>query len=174
VRDFQALGRPELPLRESAGLRPRDEARRARQVREATHGNPFAGRPLRRRIGRGRADVESYAAATLGAPRWMQRLREIEAAEELHREQLAGAWQSLRQSDGADPARLARAWHTVASRWDFSQVNRLIAQHNEYYPIERDLPMDLRTRDYVTPFGIPFRRRPLDAEWVLERFPAGG
>jgi hypothetical protein len=32
--------------------------------------------------------------------------------------------------------------------------------------------MDIRTRDYVVPFGAGFRRRPLDAGWILERLPA--
>ena len=36
-----------------------------------------------------------------------------------------------------------------AARCRFDELNELIGQHNEWYPIERDLPMDLRTRDYV-------------------------
>jgi hypothetical protein len=31
--------------------------------------------------------------------------------------------------------------------------------------------MDLRTRDYVLVNGRSYRRRELDAIWVLERFP---
>jgi hypothetical protein len=32
--------------------------------------------------------------------------------------------------------------------------------------------MDVRRRDYVLVNGQPYGRRPLDAAWVLERFPA--
>jgi hypothetical protein len=31
--------------------------------------------------------------------------------------------------------------------------------------------MDPRTRDFVLVGGAPYRRRPLDAEWILDRFP---
>jgi len=51
-------------------------------------------------------------------------------------------------------------------------VNELIRQHNLWYPAEAKLPMDPRTRDFVLVGGRPYRRRPLDASWVLERFPA--
>jgi hypothetical protein len=31
--------------------------------------------------------------------------------------------------------------------------------------------MDPRTRDFVRVNGRPYRREPLDAAWILERFP---
>jgi hypothetical protein len=37
--------------------------------------------------------------------------------------------------------------------------------------MEARLPMDPRTGDFVKVDGKPYRRRPLDAAWVLERFP---
>jgi hypothetical protein len=51
-------------------------------------------------------------------------------------------------------------------------VNDLIDRHNRFYPIESRLPMDPRTRDYALVGGEDYRRRPLDAAWALERFPA--
>ena len=62
---------------------------------------------------------------------------------------------------------LARVAHAPA----FDDLNELIRQHNEWYPIERDLPMDLRTRDYVQVNGRSYRRPELGPEWVLEQFP---
>ena len=59
----------------------------------------------------------------------------------------------------------------VIGYWGDLQVE-LIRQHNEWYPIERDLPMDFRTRDYVPVNGRSFRREPLGAGWILEHFPA--
>jgi hypothetical protein len=32
--------------------------------------------------------------------------------------------------------------------------------------------MDPKTRDYVKVGGRSYRRRPLDAAWILDRFPA--
>ena len=34
--------------------------------------------------------------------------------------------------------------------------------------------MDPRTRDFVKVGGKPYRREPLDAAWILDRFPADG
>jgi hypothetical protein len=51
-------------------------------------------------------------------------------------------------------------------------VNDLIDRHNRWYPIEARLPMDPRTRDYVKVGGRSYRREPLDAQWILDRFPA--
>lgn len=59
-----------------------------------------------------------------------------------------------------------------AEAWRFDEVNVLIRQHDEWYPVERQLPMDPRTGDYVLIAGRPYRRRELDAAWVLEQFPA--
>ncbi len=160
--------RPELPLTEAGRLTARDEPRRARQIETAMRTNPHRGRPLRARAGAGRPSVEAYANAALGAPRWVERMQEIETHEQVHRERLAAEWEALRRTGGAG---FAQAWRAAARAWDFGEVNRLIEQHNAWYPIERDLPIDMRTRDYVTPFGIPFRRRRLDADWILERFP---
>ena len=42
---------------------------------------------------------------------------------------------------------------------------------HERYPVERRLSMDPRTGDYALVNGRSYRRRPLDAAWVLERFP---
>ncbi len=39
--------------------------------------------------------------------------------------------------------------------------------------MERQLPMDPRTRDYVRLGGRSYRRPVLGPEWVLEHFPAG-
>lgn len=47
----------------------------------------------------------------------------------------------------------------------------VIARHNRYYPMESRLPMDPRTGDFVRIDGRPYRRRPLDSAWILERFP---
>ena len=52
-------------------------------------------------------------------------------------------------------------------------MNDLIARHNRWYPVEARLPMDPRRGDFALVNGRDYRRRrTLDAEWVLERFPA--
>ena len=59
----------------------------------------------------------------------------------------------------------------VADAWSFDDLNELIEQHNDWYPIERQLPMDPRTRDYVRFAGRSYRRPVLDTAWVLQHFP---
>ena len=67
-------------------------------------------------------------------------------------------------------AELFRPWR-VRRGWDFEELNALIEQHNAWYPIERDLPLNPRTGDYVRVGGRSYRRPVLGEEWVLEQFP---
>lgn len=126
--------------------------------------NPLTGRPLKRRIRRFRPEADRYLASLGGPLPYMQRLRQIDDAIEAHATRLAQA-HAEHANDGA-------AWRRLAERWDFGEVNDLIERHNRYYPIEARLAMDPRTRDYVKIGGRSYRREPLDARWILKRFPA--
>jgi FtsP/CotA-like multicopper oxidase with cupredoxin domain len=53
-------------------------------------------------------------------------------------------------------------------------VNELIERHNRHFPAESRLPMNPRTGDFVLINGRAYTREPLDAEWILVRFPAKG
>ncbi len=143
---------------------PRDRRERD-ALAEDIQGNPLAGAPLRRRIRNFRPDADAQLAALGGPLAWMRRLRAIEVAIELHEQQLAEAYE-LRQSP--------EEWRRLAERWDFSEVNELIERHNRYYPAETRLPMNPRTGDFVRINGRPYTREPLDAAWILSRFPAEG
>jgi hypothetical protein len=144
----------------------RDVTPPSRQERErlARDDNPLAGSPLRRRIGNLRAEPDRYVAALGGPLPYMKRLRriELETDEELVRLAAAHARRA------GDPA----GWRRAAEAWDFTALNELIDDHNRYYPIEARLPMDPRSRDFVKVGGRSYRREPLDAAWVLQRFPA--
>ena len=93
----------------------------------------------------------------------MRRLRTIEQETDRQLELLAEAYEEHR----GDPA----GWRKVAERWDFVDLNELIEKHNRWYPIEARLAMDPRSRDFVKVGGRPYWRKPLDAEWILARFP---
>ena len=102
----------------------------------------------------------------------MIRLREIAAQTAAHEEALARARaEPAAESDG-DAERFARVWRATAESWSFDEVNDLIARHNRWYPVESRLPMDPKRGDYALVNGEDYRKRPLDAAWVLERFPA--
>jgi hypothetical protein len=126
--------------------------------------NALVGRPLRRRLRNFRPEADNYLASLGGPLPYMRRLRQIEEETAGHLARLAEAYAEV----GRDP----EAWRRVAGRWDFGEVNELIEKHNRWYPIEARLAMDPRSRDFVKVGGRPYRREPLDAAWVLARFPA--
>ena len=150
---------------------PRD--RREREaLTEDIRGNPLAGQPLRRRLRNFRPDASAQLAALGGPLAWMRRLRAIELAIGLHEAQLQEALAELqREASGAE---LERRWRELAEGWDFSEVNDLIERHNRHYPAESRLPMNPRTGDFVLVNGRPYTREPLDADWILTRFPLDG
>jgi hypothetical protein len=123
--------------------------------------NPLVGKRLRRRLRNFRPEADSYVASLGGPLPYMQRLRQIEELTREHEHRLAAAY-AERHGD----------WRRLAERWDFGDVNDLIERHNRFYPTEARLPMDPRSRDFVKIGGRHYSRRPLDAAWVLERFPA--
>lgn len=129
------------------------------------------GKPLSERALRYERTVESYLKGQV-LPRYIARAREIEKGVQDHEERLAEAYAQLREACAGDAARFAREWRATAERWDFAALNLLVRQHNEYYPIERNLPVDPRTGEYVKVSGRDFRRHELTPTWVLERFPA--
>ena len=129
-----------------------------------------AGRPISRRARLAQRSVEAYLRAGI-RPRWMERLDDIERGMAAHLKRLERAHRALREEHAGDPDGFARHWAARARSWRFDDLNELIRQHNEWYPIERDLPMNPRTGDYVRVGGRSHRRAELGPEWVLERFP---
>jgi hypothetical protein len=100
----------------------------------------------------------------------MLRLREIDVLTASHLLALQAAWVELAGRE-TDDERFASEWTRIASRWSFDELNDLIERHNRWYPAESRLPMDPRTGDYALVNGVDYRREPLDAGWVLARFP---
>jgi hypothetical protein len=149
---------------------PRDRFQRE-ALAEDIKGNPLAHQPIPQRLRNFRPDAAAQLAALGGPLAWMRRLRAIEIAVGLHEQQLADAREALRETY-ADPAGFAREWRALAGRWDFREVNDLIERHNKHYPAESRLPMNPRTGDFVLINGEPYTRAPLDADWILARFPA--
>ena len=129
-----------------------------------------SGRALSRRARQTRRTVEAYLKAGV-RPRWMERLVEIDRGIASERRRLDSAYRALQDECRRDPGLFAPRWRALAQSCTFDRLNELIRQHNDWYPIERDLPMDPRTRDYVLIQGRSYRRAELGPEWVLEHFP---
>lgn len=141
-----------------------------RLVRRDLDERDGVGRPLSRRARQTSRSVEDYLRAGV-RPRWMERAAQIDRGIARERQRLRQAQRALRAECGADADAFARRWRALAESWPFDELNELIRQHNEWYPVERDLPMDPRTRDYVRIHGRSYRRPLLGPGWVLEHFP---
>ena len=151
---------------------PEEQSPVERRIERSFEDPEVVGKPLSRRARQTRRSVEAYLKAGV-LPRYMERLREIEREMKDHLTRLERVHRALKEEHAGDPAAFARLWRARATSWRFDRVNQLIEEHNEWYPIESQLPMDPRTRDYQRIRGRSYRREPLDAEWVLRRFPAG-
>jgi hypothetical protein len=155
---------------------PRDptvlEQRLADRLEQDLEGSPLRGHALPRRLRNFSLAADRYAISLAGPPAHVRRLREIEDEIAAHEDALQAAREDLsRRCRGA--GEFTRRWTELAGRWRFDAVNELIEAHNLWYPAEAKLPMDPRTGDFVLVGGAPYRRRPLDAAWILARFPAG-
>ncbi len=140
-------------------------------------GSPLRGKPIQSRLRNFRPAVDRYVVSLGGPLPYMRRLRQIELETEQHEQRLAEARNGWPRRGTTSPPRAPapagfdRRWRALATRWRFHAVNDLIDRHNRWYPAEARLPMDPRTGDFVPVGGRPYRREPLDAGWILERFP---
>lgn len=159
-REREAILRQGVVLPET----PRERTQK-RGLAQDVADSPLRGRPLRRRYRNFTVAADAYLASLGGPLPYMLRLREIERLTREHEERLAERYAELR----GDPA----AWRDLAETWSFEEVNDLIERHNRWYPAEARLPMDPKTGDFALVNGEPYRREPLDAAWILRRFPAG-
>jgi hypothetical protein len=146
--------------------------REERRVLEADLAvSPLTGKPLEQRLRNFRPGADSAIRALGGPTLWMRRLRTIENEMERHEGELGELWLALaEEATAADE--FARQWLETARGWSFAQVNELIHRHNRNFPAEARLPMDPRTRDFVKINGRSYERKPLDEQWILERWPA--
>ena len=147
-----------------------DRSAAERVVRKDLDASVGLGKPISSRARLARRSVEAYLKAGV-RPRWMERIAEIDDSIAAQKRRLGRAHRMLREECAGDAAMFSARWLEYVDRCRFDALNELIAQHNEWYPIERDLPMDMRTRDYVLINGRSYRREPLSAEWVLSEFP---
>lgn len=129
------------------------------------------GKPLSSRSAQSVRTIDAYLKSGV-RPRWMERVADIDAGIAGERRRLDRAYRALKAECDGDPALFSARWRALARSWRFDDLNVLIAQHNDWYPVERDLPLNPRTGDYVRVGGRSYRRPVLGAEWVLEHFPA--
>jgi hypothetical protein len=105
---------------------------------------------------------ERLRAYAQGAPGYIRRRRRIEDLEARLIQTLAAA-----QAPAAAAA-------SEEARADLALLNDLIARHNRYYPIEANLPIDVRTGRLLERGGAPWRPlRAVTTAELLARVRAG-
>jgi hypothetical protein len=130
------------------------------------------GRPLSDRARQSVRSVEAYLKGGV-RPRWMERVGDIDGGIAHERRLLTEAYAELREACAREGAPFAERWRMLAGAWPFpADLLELVEQHNEWYPIERQLPVNPRTGEYVRVGGRSYRRPLLGPEWILEQFPA--
>lgn len=147
-----------------------------RYLRERADDLPGIGKPLTERARLAQRSVEAYLTGANNPPRWMERVAEIDRRLKRERRLLEAERRTLRARFGRDAAGFARAWRAFAAERGRSrehrELNELIRAHNEWYPVERNLPVNPRTGEWVTVAGRSFLRPLVGPEWVLRELPA--
>ena len=103
-------------------------------------------------------------AMTIGAPAYATRKKHIEDLEAAHVRALVTLHDKL-VARGRDAAAVQRAMHEQAHAVDLRKLNTLVETHNRYYPIEANLPTNLRTGDY----DVHCQRWMPEAPWTASR-----
>ena len=110
---------------------------------------------------------ERIRALTIGVPAWAARKRKIEDDEERYVIDLITLHDKL-ASKGQSAFEIEIAIATAANTLDLTKINKLIVDHNRYYPIEANLPMD-RSGNYLVYGRIWLRDEPLTGVRLLAR-----
>lgn len=149
-----------------------------RILRERSGDLPGVGRPLTERARQAQRSVESYLLGAINPPRWMERVAEIDRRLKRERRLLEGERRALRVRHGADAAGFAAAWRAFARERgrspEYRELNELIRAHNEWYPVERNLPVNPLTGEFVRVAGRSFLRPVVGEAWILREFPPEG
>jgi len=159
-----------------SGPGPGEPTPAERYLRERTSELPGVGKPLTERARLAQRSVESYLTGANNPPRWMERVREIDQALTRERRLLHVERRALQARFRRDAAGFARAWRAFAEARgrsvEYRELNELIRAHNEWYPVERNLPVNPRTGEWVTVGGRSFLRPVVGPEWILRELPA--
>lgn len=110
---------------------------------------------------------QTVRALGIGVPSYAARKRRIEDGIDDLVSFLDEHEDKLRAGGAGDRA-VAEGLAAAARKVDFTTLNRLVEQHNRYYPVEANLPTDPQTGAFELRRGTPFVPEPaLDADRLL-------
>jgi hypothetical protein len=108
--------------------------------------------------------LEQRVRAAAGIPAYIRRLRRIEDLTEALIEALDEIFEEEKYRMDGDEDRAWELVHGRARELDLGLLNDLIARHNEFYPIEANLPVDPKTERFLY-MGKPWEPLP-SATWT--------
>lgn len=115
--------------------------------------------------------LEQKLRAKMGPPSYAVRAKFMEEKIEELRRELEEQYAKIAQKLKYDPDRFARVWRAIIESLDLSDLNRLISEHNRFYPIEANLRDDPETGQIMIG-NTPWKPQPLiKPERLLTEFP---
>jgi hypothetical protein len=111
---------------------------------------------------------ERIRALTIGVPAWAARKRKIEDDEERFVDELIALHDKLVAKGLQSGMQLDIAIATAANTLDLTKINKLKVDHNRWYPVEANLPMD-RKGNYLVYGRVWLPDEPLTGVILLAR-----
>ncbi len=143
----------------------------AEQSEQAVEGNPLKGGRVHIHTSSFKIGVEEALKALDGPPAWSARLRRIEEWVEYTVAEARQAWARMALDYYGENGGFREAWERYAENVDFKKINALIDRHNKYFPIEANLPCNIKTGKLMWG-GKPFKKMNyFTSQWLLEIFP---
>ena len=114
--------------------------------------------------------LEERIRAAAGIPAYIRRLRRIEDLTEALVQALDEIFEGELYATQGDEQTAWQAVRNQVQHLDLELLNDLIARHNEYYPIEANLPVEPATGKFLY-LGKPWKPlEPMSAEQLYRRF----
>ena len=154
-------------------LRPKkSEITQRHQIAQAMdNDNPYKGKPIYIHSPSFKIGLDEYIKAMDGPPAWVMRLKRIEDWMDQTSTKVREEWFETALENAGNTGYFRREWIHYVENFDFSRVNKWISDHNEYFPIEANLPYDIRTGK-IFYCGKPFTKKDfLGQTWLLDQFP---
>lgn len=149
----------------------RREAELDALLRESIRASGLEGKPLNLHSSPFKQSGGDIVSGLFGPPGWAVRLKQIHDLRIELTATLEAAWAEHARRWRGRPDEFATRWRAFLTKFDIGKLNTLIEKHNEWYPIEAQLPIVYPTGEYHIPTGIEYPQKPVDVASLLELYP---
>ncbi len=115
--------------------------------------------------------LEQKVRASLGMPSYAVRAKMMEDKVDELIEDLSEQWVNLADQMRGDPERFKKVWTAIVETVELDDLNKLIKEHNTFYPIEANLKEDPETRQIMIG-STPWRpTKKISHQSLLDKYP---